>query len=250
MSTSSKGARAGGSGKGGQSAQVQAPPREIANFGASLKSAAQRCQEGADPQADGGKQALPGHENLVNQLQVALEKGNVQTRSALGQRFIAHLGENPESKAGYDAIKGTGSTAFKQEFRIKLANMLFESSTVVIKSKVELLREEYGEEGRYMSFERLIVQEGGMDSEKAVKAAMSYAAECVARGYPWVFWHDMKKVTELLVFERVRNHRFEKTWPIAQCQKMVRDVEGKLTDPNEVKQENTVPAHVLHTIQT
>ena len=172
-----------------------------------------------------------------------MQTGKVELRSALGQRFISYLNEEPQEKEKYESMKGTaGSTAMKQAFRTRWAELKFETCTEVIKSQVEMLREEYGEEGRYMSLERLIVQEGGPASEKAIAAALSYAASCVTRGYPWVLWHDMKNVTEILVFERVRKHSYKKSWSIAHCQKMLLDAHGQWVKPDEARAENTEPA--------
>ena len=57
------------------------------------------------------------------------------------------------------------------------------------KSKAEQFKEEFGEEGRYMVFDKLCIAEGGLNSHLAVERATSNAVEC-KRGHPFVQYHD------------------------------------------------------------
>ena len=54
-------------------------------------------------------------------------------------------------------MKGAGSTQRKSEFRLKWAQL--ELKDKVKKSKAEHFKEELGEEGRYMVFDKLCIAE-------------------------------------------------------------------------------------------
>eukprot|EP00974_Lingulodinium_polyedra_P124978 11192730-Lingulodinium_polyedra.AAC.1 len=70
--------------------------------------------------------------------------------------------------------------------------------TRVAKRKLEEVEEEQGEVGRYVAFDELCVEEGGLTNKEAVKRASAYAMECVRRGEPYLRFSSWKQCAELL----------------------------------------------------
>eukprot|EP00974_Lingulodinium_polyedra_P125698 11195467-Lingulodinium_polyedra.AAC.1 len=162
----------------------------------------QKALEAAEDQ----EKEVPGeYMELVGKLRDCLETGKLDPRSAVGQRFAAYLAkpENSEFKAEYLKLQGAGSTKAKQDFRLKWAEGQVMGITRVSKRKLEEVEEEQGEVGRYMAFDKLCVEEGGLANKEAVKRATAYAMECVRRGAPYLRFNSWKQCTELLVFESI-----------------------------------------------
>lgn len=192
----------------------------ILEFDNMLNTKAQAASESMEKVAEesGAVTPLPGYEKVVAQLQAALDQGEVPPRSALGQKFMAHLERDEADKKLYESLKGVPeATKKKADFRKKWAENELRAKTVVRRSKLEQVSAEMAEEGKYMTFERLVMMEGGASSKKAVEVSMNYAMECVKRGPPYIQWHSWKKTTELLVFEQVKRnihktvHQLERT---------------------------------------
>lgn len=190
----------------------------LLEFDEMLNNKAQAATDLKETEHEMNAEALPGHEKMVKQLLCALHQGEVPPRSALGQKFMAHLERNEADKKEYESMKGVPeSTKKKADFRKKWAETELRSRTVVRRSKMEQVSAEMGEEGKYMTFERLVMLEGGPQSKKAVEVSMNYAMECIKRGPPYIQWHAWKKTTELLVFEQVKRsihktvHSLERT---------------------------------------
>lgn len=167
--------------------------------------AAAAAASGSAGETNGGRVALQGEEKVVQQLQGALDAGDIGLRTPIGQRFTAALARDGELRKEYDALKRVpASTQKKAEFRRRWATAEFEARTEVVKSKSEAIVEEFGEVGTMMSFERLVIQEGGFTNPRAIERAKAYACECLRRGPPFVEWNSWKRTTELMVFEKVK----------------------------------------------
>ena len=185
---------------------------EMLNVNAERMKALADLHEGKDEQRF---EAKPGQEDLVRQLQDALAAGDVNLRTAIGQRFSLFLKNDPQAKEEYNSFKGqVGSQKLKQDFRLRWSKSELQKKVVVKKSKLEQLKEEFGEEGVYMSLDRFIIKEGGHNNERAVRCALNYAAVAYQKGHPWVEWHAWKRVTEILVFDKVRRNVYAKSFSL------------------------------------
>lgn len=193
--------------QGGGAHAAPKDPSELKQFSDALDEKAKAAAKvEATQQETPTAQPLPGEEKIVRMLHDALEYGDVSLRTGLGQRFKQWLDKYPAQQADYERLNGESqSTKKKAAFRIAWAKQQMASRTVVTKTKKQCLIEEFGEQGTYMSLERLIIQEGGVSCDVAVDRARRYALECIRRGPPFLAWNSWKGVTELLVFERVRN---------------------------------------------
>ena len=49
---------------------------------------------------------------------------------------------------------------------------------------MEQINEEYGEVGRYMAFDKLVIAEGGLTNALALERATNYAEKCCELGAP------------------------------------------------------------------
>ena len=182
---------------------------DINKLGQHLTEQAKAAEQ--EEEAVGGLKPLPGMEKLAKQLQEALDDGDVDLRKGLGQRFTAALKADEEMREQYASIKGVASaTKMKKDFRVRWAKKELELKTVIVKTKEEALVEQYGEKGVYMSLDKFIMEEGGPDNPMAVARATNYALECVRRGPPWLEWNSMKKVTEILRMDKIRNTMLDK----------------------------------------
>ena len=136
----------------------------------------------------------PGFEGFAQQIQEAIANGTVDARSPLGQKFSTSLRENAQLADDYNRLKGPGSAALKRDFRIKWANMAIYNLVLFRKRKVDELFEEFGEEGKYMAFDKLCIAEGGLDNPMAVQRAINYTNACIEQGHPFVVLGLMEKV--------------------------------------------------------
>lgn len=154
--------------------------------------------------------AKPGDEPIVQQLHAAVADGKVDVRSGLGQRFTLHLRSHMEDREAFEALKGQKeANRLKAEFRLRWARSELDARTVVKRSKAETQRDTCGEKGRYMTLDRLIEQEGGMQNPAAIQRATAYAEAAMKRGAPFVLWNSWKQCSEILVLERIRDCTFE-----------------------------------------
>ena len=100
-------------------------------FQAKLKTAAienhsfMKAVEGDESVRD----PLSGMEARVAQLRASLDKGEVDPRSAAGQRFAAALKASPQLMEEYQQLKSPGQTAqMKRDFRLRWARQDFSAS--------------------------------------------------------------------------------------------------------------------------
>ena len=168
---------------------------DLDSFMADLDQRAQLVVQAAAAEEQSPQEpvSLPGMQVVVQQLQTALQKGDVDPKSGLGQRFTAYLRANAEQRACYEALNGTqGSRVAKREFRIKWAKLELAERTVIKKTKREEMMEEAGENGIYLSLERIIALEGGASCPAALRRATAYCMEACRRGPPYVEWNEWK----------------------------------------------------------
>ena len=151
----------------------------------------------------------PGCEAHGLELQRCIDGGDVDPRSAAGQRFAAWRSKNPDEEAKYKSFKGVhGATALKKQFRLKWAETDLGGKIILTKSKKETLEEKLGEEGEYMAFDRIVVAEGGSQSAAAVARAVNYTKHALAAGRPFVEWNTWKEATEILYCRNIRSNVF------------------------------------------
>lgn len=165
----------------------------------------------------------PGQEDAVASLRQALDQGAVDPRSALGQKFNAWLREHEDQRHLYDSLKGCGSNKAKQEFRLKWAKTELAGRITLRKSRLQTLEETLGERGVYMSFDRLVILEGGYGLPGAIARAAAYAAEAVSRGEPYISWNSWKRTTEILVFEKIRDRTTTDSYQIERHPKTIQN---------------------------
>jgi len=139
----------------------------------------------------------------VQQLKVALDQGDAPATSPLGQKFKRFLSKNPDKKKDYDDLKGSRAHQMNQQFRMEWAKLQLQENAIIRESRKDTVMEEYGEEGKYMTFDRPVAQEGGEQNREAVRHAVSYAQKAVEMGPPFIEWNSWKSTTEILVLERV-----------------------------------------------
>jgi hypothetical protein len=109
---------------------------QAASFEASMVNRAKEASAAvaAAGQETGEREPLPGMEAKAFGLRQAIDAGDVDPRSALGQRFGAFLKSNPEEAQKYKELKSPGSTmSLKKAFRIKWAESELADCTIVIK---------------------------------------------------------------------------------------------------------------------
>ena len=126
----------------------------------------------------------------------------------MGQKFSTSLRENAQLADDYNRLKGPGSAALKRDFRIKWAKMTMDNLVLFRKRKVDELFEEFGEEGKYMAFDKLCIAEGGLDNPLAIQRAINYTNACIKQGHPFVVWDSWKQCTEFCYFEKTRKNVF------------------------------------------
>ena len=121
------------------------------------------------------------------------------------------------SKA-YKGLSGPGSALRKRSFRLEWAEKRVLERTVFEKTKVEEVEQLHGEKGRYMAYDRIAVEEGGLSNPLACKRALNYVKACMDMGHPYVVYCSMKQSIEFLYFEKTQQNIYKKTWSLKQIQ--------------------------------
>ena len=104
-------------------------------------------------------QAKVGEDKMVDQLKEAIAAAEVSLITALGQQFASFLKPTPE--AHYAKLVGkAGARQLKQDFRMKWAQTQLKSRCFERKTKSEIMKETWGEDGTYMTFDRIVINEG------------------------------------------------------------------------------------------
>lgn len=184
---------------------------------------------------------IPGNEKMVEELRACLQEGDVNPRSAWGQRFTAYLKANKEEAEKYNSKKGqSGANLEKKKFRLAWAKQELSSRVTLSKTRLQALEDIVGEQGKYAAFDRICVWEGGLDNPNAVRRATNYALEAIARGPPYVEFHTWKKETEILYFEKVRSSIFRDTFKLERHEVMA----PPANTPAEIDDDRSTPAKI------
>ena len=137
-------------------------------------------------------------------LKKSVTGGELDARSPLGQKFSAWLmAQSDDTKQKYSSYKGRGAGALKREFRLDWAKERLATKTEVTREKLKQLQELHGKKGKYFSFDRICVEEGGLENPRAVRRAVSYVSNCVREGPPYILYDTWKSDVEFLYYEKV-----------------------------------------------
>ena len=118
--------------------------------------------------------------------------------------------KTPDAKAKYDALKALGETQrLKKEFRTNWAKDNLEANTEVRHRQEESWSRVHGV---YMSFEKIVQEEGGETSPAAVKAATLYAMNALVMGGEWIRNNVMTERTDILYLQYSRDSTFTRNW--------------------------------------
>ena len=101
------------------------------------------------------------------------------------------------------------------------------------KTKSQESEQVLSEKGKYMAFDKMAVEEGGLNNILAVRRAASYCRSCLLEGSPFVIWNEMKESLVFLVFDKCHENIFRDKWALTQKEYSVQDM--KKTDKKEIK---------------
>ena len=147
---------------------------------------------------------------------------DVNLREGLGQKFKAFLKGNPDQDKLYNSTTGAvGSRDMKKQFRLRWAQTQLNAVTKVIRSKRECLEEQMGEQGVYLAFDRIVIEEGGFQSLGAIQRAVAYTRNAMKAGFPFIEYNAWKEATEILYFRKVRNSVFSNRWTLERSEEQV-----------------------------
>ena len=140
----------------------------------------------------------------------------IRTGSALSQRIMRAL--TPAEKVEYDALGKKHDK--KSEWRRKWAATRYEQ-ILNEKTKTETWSITDTSVGTYMSFSKIIDEEGHRDNIGDVKAAQNYVLACAAMAGRWVSWNVMTRRYDYLYIRKGSREEFNKSWSL--LEKMVTD---------------------------
>lgn len=144
-------------------------------------------------------------------LKLAIEKGDLDLRGALGQKFAREHKTNSATWSNYNLDKTYDA---KKKFRVdwckaQLARII--ESKVQVKSYQKVDRKK----GTYMPFGVLVEQYGiHYDRPAAIQAALRYAASCVKMGGNWCFYDPMSSIVHFLHLKREWMQEVGESWQI------------------------------------
>ena len=199
-------------------------------------------EEGKWKGEEPAEEILPGQGAMVQQLRAALVSGDVESRSALGQKFSAWLAsdEGTDGREEYNGLKGKqGATAAKKAFRLKWATKEMAKRVILRKSTHEQLEETVGHKGIYMTIGRTVVAEGGLGNPHAWRRALNYVESCISSGPPFVEYNQRKKESEILYFEKIKNDIFSTKYGLDRIEE---HVEGGPEQSSGEPSRSSVPA--------
>lgn len=184
--------------------------------------------------------AVEGCEAKAAQLKHALETGDIDARSGLGQRFTQWLRCNKEEAAKYKDLKAPGKTMqMKKEFRKRWAQQELEGCTTSRKSKLEEYQLVNEEMGVYEPFDMVVKHEGGRKSAAAWIAAKNYCEKCMELGGMWLNWNTFTQRTEVLYVKKQRRSSFNQIWALYQ-EKVATDTSAKPIAGEETPQKQAI----------
>ena len=103
----------------------------------------------------------------------------------------------------------------KQAFRLEWAAQKQSQKVVSKRSKLKEIEETVGEKGKYLAFDRMCAEEGGLSNPLAVRRCLHYTKDCLKRGFPYVIFCKMKKSVEFLYFTKTRENLFRNSWGLS-----------------------------------
>ena len=201
--------------------QVASPCAEISaqiqQFMPTLEAAAKEAaQQVANANASEDRKPLPGKETKAKVLLEAVDKGDVDLRSGIGQQFAAWLKANPHELENYNKAGKTGSKIeAKKAFRVQWAKTQLDQVTTV-KQKLEKFQIVDEEIGTYEPLEMIAKYEGGKDSPSAWQAALNYASMCCKLGGKWLDYNTFTKRVDILYVKKTQRSAFTRSWTLYQ----------------------------------
>jgi len=97
----------------------------------------------------------------IAELRKAISEETIDLRGGLGQKFAATLKFDTKMNEAYKNLKGAGCAQKKRYFRIEWAKARLLTKVTISMTKAEEVEEMHGEQGRYMAFDKLAIEEGG-----------------------------------------------------------------------------------------
>ena len=146
-------------------------------------------------------------DKTIKALQEAIEKGNVDMKSSLGNKFYQELSKDDAAKAQYAGMKRDEA----KQYRLKWANeamQSYEARREVVTSWGRTTTHKY----KYRTLGRLICDLGGWGDASAVKGACTAACKCLALGAPYVAKHPQTEMLEFVVVEMSWQEEFQQKW--------------------------------------
>ena len=99
----------------------------------------------------------------------------------------------PEAMAEYAKLSGkAGTRQLNQDFRIKWAQTQLNSRCLERNTKSDTMKESWGEDGAYMTFDRIVIKKGGLQNNNAVVRAVKYTLAALKAGPPYISGHPWK----------------------------------------------------------
>ena len=138
------------------------------------------------------------------ELREAAENGQVDLKSAIGQRFSRTAGVSSE----YKALR---TQEEKRRFRAEWAQTQWQATKETLHHS-ESDHEKYMRKGELVPFASLVVWQGGKDDPAAVRAATNYAGWCLKMGPPWAVYNKMTERLDFLKIEQKYMSEFEMAW--------------------------------------
>ena len=132
----------------------------------------------------------------------------IKAGSAMAQRLMRSL--TPEEKEEYKNL-GKGYSE-KSEWRKRWA-----AKQYTLKKKEKTETESWGvediTEGQYLSFSRVLQEEGGNNPTwQDQKAAFNYVLRCCLLGHEWTLFNEMTGRTDFFYISKMRRESFARKW--------------------------------------
>lgn len=196
---------------------VPRPGLDLESFTAKLTDIAKSNQKIVDAFEKGEEErkAKPGKENEVKALQEALDSGDLDLRTGIGQKFAAAMKSGGPMAEEYKNLKAPGQTMkLKRQFRLDWASKHMKAITTVTKSKLEDYQKVEEDWGTYECIENIVVKEGGKDSPAAWEAALNYATKAMALGGQWLHYNSFTNRTDILYIKKRNITSYRKAWTL------------------------------------
>ena len=158
---------------------------------------------------------MDGYEDRYHMLADALEKGDVDVRKPIGNRFRAYLRDNPEEQAKYNDIKTPGHVVrLKREFRLRWAAAEAESCMITTQTQLQEYQKINTECGSYEPLDMIVKYEGGRRSRDAWEAAIRYAEKAMQLGGQWLNYNSFTERVDILYIKKKYQQVFRQKWSL------------------------------------